>query len=150
MPVESVAGRCVAHRHILLARDAAPDMLLHILSTSHESPDVAAGGSQRHQSHRCEDCEAPAYRIRDDEGLIALIIGELAECPLVCICDRNDVLASKVDSLLRLQELLQQSEGNRGLGRGAALGDIDDAKLPSPQEVNQLGEVVLAHLISGK
>ena len=53
-------------------------MLLHILSSSDEGPDVAAGSRQRHQSHRREDCEAPAYRIGDDEGLIALIIGELA------------------------------------------------------------------------
>ena len=68
----------------------------------------------------------------------------------MCIGDRDDVLASKVDSLLCLQELLQQSEGNRWLGRGAALGDIDDAKLPTPQEVDQLGKVVLAHLIAGK
>ena len=68
----------------------------------------------------------------------------------MCIGNRYDVLASKVYSLLRLQQLLQQSEGDRGLGRGPALGDIDNAKLLSPQEVNQLGEVVLAHLISGK
>ena len=107
-------------------------MLLHILSTSHERSDVAAGSRQRHQSHRCEDSEAPAYGIGDDEGLIALIIGELAESSLVCIGDRDDVLASKVDPLLCLQELLQQSEGDGWLSRGAALGDIDDAKLPSP------------------
>ena len=78
VPVEGVAGRSIADRHILLARDTAPDMLLHILRSSHERPDVAAGSRQRYQSHRREDCEAASHWIRDDKGLIALIIGELA------------------------------------------------------------------------
>ena len=62
----------------------------------------------------------------------------------------DDVALSEFLTLLLLEHLLEQTEGNGGLGRGARLGDDDDAELVSAHQVHQVVEVILADVVAGK
>ncbi len=53
-------------------------------------------------------------------------------------------------ALLLLEHLLEQTEGDGGLGGGAALADDDDAEAVTLDEVHEVVQVVLADVVAGK
>ncbi len=109
-----------------------------------------AGHGDGEQAHRGEHRESAAYIVFDHKSLVALRCGQGAQGAAAGVGDGHDELSGGLATGLGLKLLLEQAEGDGGLGGGAALGDDDDAEAAAAQILLQLVEVVLADILTGK
>ena len=79
-------------------------------------------------SHRGQDAEAAADVVGDDEAGPAGLVGQGFEHAALCVGGGEDVLVCLVAVLLD-QQLAEDAEGDRGLERGAGLGDDVDVEV---------------------
>ena len=94
-------------------------LLLHILRTFHEGSDIETCHSDRQQAHRSEHRETTTHVVRDDEGLVTLLVSRRAGSTLLGICDSHNHLLRLFLATLLLTHLLQETECDGSLCRGA-------------------------------
>ncbi len=123
---------------------------LHCHGTGHQRADVESGHSYRQQAHRSEHREAAAHIVGDDVGHIALFVGKFAQGTAGGVGHRHDVLCRPLLAFLLLKHVLEQAEGDSGLGGGATLGNHNNAEFMSLDKLHQVVEVVLADVVAGK
>ena len=148
--VETVAHGSILGGRVLVEGNAGGTGFLHVLSTGHQLLDVETGTGNGQQTNRGEHGEASAHVVGNDERLVALLVCTGAGGTALGISDGHDDLAGLLLATLSLALLLQQTEGEGGLGGCARLGNIDDAKLLVLQVLGELEEIVLANVVAGK
>ena len=131
-------------RHVLAAG------LLHLLGTFHKGLDVEAGTGDGQQAHGREHGETAAHVVGDDVALVALLVSTCACGAALGIGDGHNDFFGHLLPALGLALLLQQTEGEGGLGGGAALRDVDDAELLILQVLGEFKEIVFANVVASK
>ena len=108
----------------------------------HDVVDADAGSSDGQQAHSGKDGVAAADIVGDDEGGPALGVSQLLEGALGAVGGSVDTLVGLFHAHLVFQQLAQHTEGQRGLGGGAGLGDDVDGEalaLAQRDDVIQIG-----------
>ena len=108
----------------------------------HDVVDADAGSSDGQQAHSGKDGVAAADIVGDDEGGPALSVSQLLEGALGAVGGGVDPLVGLFHAHLVFQQLAQHTEGQRGLGGGAGLGDDVDGEalaLAQRDDVIQIG-----------
>ena len=108
----------------------------------HDVVDADAGSSDGQQAHSGKDGVAAADIVGDDEGGPALGVSQLLEGTLGAVGGGIDALVGFFHAHLVFQQLAQHTEGQRGLGGGAGLGDDVDGEalaLAQRDDVIQIG-----------
>ena len=116
--IEGVAGGGVLGSDVLGKGHGGSRSTLHLDGTCHEGADVVSGNGDGQQADGGEHAEASAHVVRDDVGLVALLRGKGACSATDGIGDADDDATGDVDAALVLALLLQQTEGQGGLGGG--------------------------------
>ena len=112
--------------------------------------DVETGDGDGNEAHGSEDAEAAAHVVFDDEGLVALVGGELAQGSAVGVGDGDDALGGGVAAYGLLKLFAQDAESDGRLGGSAGLGDDNDAELLAFEVFLQVVEIILADVVTGE
>ena len=119
--IESVTHSSVNSSGVLIERHVLACGLLHVGSTLDESSDVEAGNSDRQQAYGCEHRETSTHIVGNDECLVTLLCSGSACSTLVSVGNGYDHVLSLLLAALVLTLLLEQTEGESGLGSCARL-----------------------------
>ena len=111
---------------------------------------VDAGGGHRQQADGRQHAVAPADVVRDDERLPALFIRHVLEHAAVGVRRGEDVLFGLFRAVLCLQQTAEHPECERGLERGAGLGDDVQVKVQIAQLLEKMHQRVRGQGIAGK
>ena len=145
--IEAVASCSVECGGVLCEGDGLIDKCLHFASTTNELTDIEASYGDGEQTDGGQYREASTDVVGDDEGLIALLVCESAQGATRLVGDGDDALASFFASYLLFEECLEDAEGDSGLSRRTALGDIDQTEALVTEECYELTEVVLTDVV---
>ena len=148
LAIEDVAQRRVLEGgvggHVAALADLA-----RVLSALHHGLDVHAGCGDGQQTHGGQHGEASANVIRNHEGLIALRVGQRLQCAARLVGGGVDAALRTLLAVLLLQQLLEDAEGDGGLGGGAGLGDDVHGEVALADDLHHVVEVgrgdVVAH-----
>ena len=148
--IDGITGSSIDGSWVVLTRYIQCALLLHILSTLHEGSNIISSHSDRQQTYRSEHRETTTHIVRDDEGLVALLIRCGAGSTLLGIGNGHNHLLCLFLTTLVFTHLLQETERDGSLSGSTRLGNVDDTKLHTLQVVNQFREVVLADVVTSK
>ena len=111
-------------------------------SALHQSIDIDAGSGDGQQTHGAQHGVAAAHVIGNYEGGPALCVSQLLQGALGTVGGGVDALVGFLHAHLLFQQFTQHTEGQRGLGGGAGLGDDVDGEalaLAQADDVVQVG-----------
>jgi len=111
-------------------------------SALHQSVNVDAGSGDGQQTHGAQHGVAAAHVIGNYEGGPALCVSQLLQGALGTVGGGVDALVGFLHAHLLFQQFTQHTEGQRGLGGGAGLGDDVDGEalaLAQADDVVQVG-----------
>ena len=148
--VETIAYGSILCCGVLCEWNVLTACLLQLLGTGHKFLDVESCACDRQQTYWGEHRETSAHVVGDDEALVSLLVSACAGSTFLGVGDGHDHLLGLFLAALGLALLLQQTEGQCGLGGGTALRDVDHAELLVLQIVGELEEIVLADVVTRK
>ena len=148
--VECIAYSGILSGGVLLKRNILATCFLHLLGTLNQGLDVETGTGDGQQAYGCEHRETAAHVVGDDEALVAFLVGTGTGSAFLCIGHGYDHLLCLLLATLGLALLLQQTEGESGLGGGSRFRDVDNTEPLVLQVFCKLVEVVLTDVVTGK
>ena len=125
-------------------------MLLHCLSTCHKLLDVDACASDWQKSYRSEDRETTTYVIRNNECLIAFLVGAHTSSTFLCVRYSNDKFLCCRFANLSFELSLKQTECEGCLGCCTRFRYIDDREFLCLEIFCKLSEIVLTDVIASE
>ena len=124
--------------------------LHHLGSAAHEGIDVHACYGDGQQTHGGQHTVAAAHVIGDNEGFVAVLVGQILQRTLVGIGGGIDALGSALLAVLLLCQLAEEAEGHGGLSGSAGLGDDVDGEVHALQQLLHLVHGVGAETVTHK
>ena len=148
--VQCITHRGIDRRGVLREGDLLARGTLHLLGAAYQRLDVDTGGGQRQQSHRREHREPAAHIVGNDEGGVALVVGQRLQGTARTVGNGHDTLGGPGLAVTPFDLRLDDAEGHGRFGRRPRLGDDDRRDRMVLDGIEQFVGILFREILTGE